>query len=178
MAWLASSNRFIYGSNVDEKVWCKKMFKRGKKAFNKVVNGTSKGSTFVEILVAISILGLIVAAVPPAIIFSTKSVFAQQEKTVSEMLARGQVEYLKICRYDIANETHEPDYTWAEMLGPDNSWDVVVTAWAIDPEAELVEGEYQRPVDGDLDRGIQQVNINIWHVGKLVLNTRCFKMYQ
>ena len=157
---------------------CLGMINRGKRILRSVLQGGSQGSTFVEILVAITILGLIVAAVPPAIIFSTRAVFAQQEKTVSEMLARSQVEYIKSCRYDVANETHEPDYSWAEMPGPDSSWEVEVTAWAIDPEAELEDGEYQRAEEtGDPDRGIQQVEINIWHVEKLVLTTRCFKMY-
>jgi len=146
----------------------------------KAFQGRSRGSTFVEVLVAITILGLIVAAVPPAIIFSTRAVFAQQEKTVSEMLARSQVEFIKNCTYDIANETDpEPDYTWAEMPGPDESWDVQITAWAIDPEAEMEDGEYQKASEtgGDPDKGIQQVEIEIWHVEKLVLTTRCFKMY-
>ena len=157
-----------------------RMVDYSKRILGRVVHENSRGSTFVEILVAITILGLIVAAVPPAIIFSTKAVFAQQEKTVCEMLARTQVDYIKYCPYDIANQTHEPDYTWAEMDGPDETYDVEITAWAIDPSAPLIKDEYQRAdaTGSDYDLGIQQVNIDIWHVDKLVLSTRCFKVSQ
>ncbi len=163
-----------------------KMFGRSKRILNRIACGNSRGSTYVEIIVAITILGLIVAAVPPAIIFSTKAVFAQQEKTVSEMLARSQAEYLKYCKYDIANKSAQiPDYSWANMSGPDNSYYIEISASAIDPNQPLINEEYQLASetaslygdeDEDYDHGIQLVNVDIYHVERLVLSTKCFKV--
>ena len=67
----------------------------------------------------------------------------------------------------------DPDYEWAEMDGPDASWDVVISARMIDPLVQDGDGEYG---DSLVDLGIHEVTVAIHHVDREVLTTRCFKV--
>ncbi len=128
------------------------------------------GSTFVEVLVAMTILGLIAASFPPAILFSTKAVFAQQERTIAENLSKNQVEYLKSCDY-VESDGDYPVYE--EVPVPDDSYDVIVTARPIHIDPDTLAHEVLPPTQ---DEGIQEITVQIEHVDRVVLTTTCHKV--
>ena len=153
------------------------MLRFGRRAVRRLVRGSETGSTFVEVLVAVTILGLIAASIPPAIIFSTKSVFAQKERTIAEYLTRNQVEYIKSSAY-ISGEVGPwdpdgyPDYS--EVPVPDNTYEILVSARPID--VNDVTGEHEGYLGPGLDEGIQEITIEVRHVGDEVLTTRAYKV--
>jgi type II secretory pathway pseudopilin PulG len=154
------------------------MLKFGRRACRRLVRRSETGSTFVEVLVAVVILGLIAASIPPAIIFSTRSVFAQKERTIAEYLTRNQVEYIKSSAY-ISGEVGPwdpdgyPDYS--EVPVPDNTYEILVVARPIDVNDVTGEHEGYLAVPG-FDEGIQEITIEVRHVRKEVLTTRAYKV--
>ncbi len=152
------------------------MIRRGIAVFRGMVHGGQSGSTFVEVLVAITILGLIAASFPSAILFSTKAVFAQQERTISENLSKNQVEYLKSCEY-ISGEDGPWDadnYPAYEVVPvPDDSYEVTVSARPLHIEPVTLEHTVLPPFQ---DEGIQEITVQVTHVDKVVLTTKCHKV--
>lgn len=149
------------------------MLRRGRQICRKVLSGSERGATFVEILIAIVILGAVVASVPAAIIFSTNAVFALQEQTVAEMLARSQMEYVKGCDYIQATPV-EPDPAYAVVPVPDDTYEVAVTVECID--IDDVTGGHVGYLDPGEDEGMQEITVEIKHVDQVVVTTRCYKI--
>jgi type II secretory pathway pseudopilin PulG len=143
----------------------------------RAVCGNEAGSTFVEVLVAVVILGLIAASIPPAIIFSTKSVFAQKERTIAEYLTRNQVEYIKSSGY-ISGEVGPwdldgyPDYD--EVPVPDGTYEVIVSARPVD--IDDATGDHVGYLGPGLDEGIQEITVEVQHVGQEVLTTKFYRV--
>lgn len=146
------------------------MLKRSQQLCHKACSRSSRGATFVEVLIALVILAIIVAAVPPALIFSTKAVFAAKEQTMAESLTRTQMEYIKRCMYIPATGA-EPDPAYAVVPVPDDTYSIDVVAVAIDP----VDPEHQPLFLGE-DEGIQEITVEVYHVDRLVLATVCYKV--
>ena len=151
------------------------MWKVVRAACRKAPGGSEAGSTFVEVLVAVVILGLIAASVPPAIIFSTKSTFNQKERTIAEYLTRNQVEFIKSSAY-VSGEVgpwdgdRYPDYS--EVPVPDDTYAVIVRARPID--IDETTGNHIGYLGPGFDEGIQEITVEVRHVGEEVLTTRFF----
>ena len=142
----------------------------------KARSGNERGSTFVEVLVALVVLGIVVASVPPAIILSTKAVFAQKEQTIAENLSRNQIEYVKNCPYISGVDgpwdgDGYPDYD--EVPVPDGSYKVTVRVRPLHVTPGSMLHTYLPPFE---DEGIQEITVEIEHVDKLVLTTKCYKV--
>ena len=54
-----------------------------------------RGATFVEVLIAIIVLTLVLASIPPVLLLITHSQFTWNEQRVAESISRNQVEYMK-----------------------------------------------------------------------------------
>ena len=145
--------------------------KRMGRVCRKALLGSSRGATLVEVVIAVVVLGLITASVAPVLVLITKSQFSWSEQRVAESLTRNQMEYVKVAAYIPGNET-SPQY--AEVPVPDDSYDIVVVAQPIDPETKA-----ELPLESEpdvYDKGVQEITVSIYHVDRLVLQTRNYKV--
>ena len=121
-----------------------------------------------EVVVAIIVLALILASVPPVLLLIMHSQFSWTEQRVAESMTRNQIEYIKAAEYIPGNITHpQPAYT--PVPKPDETYEIIITAQPIDPVTKepLTDGE---------DESVQEITIKIYHVDKLVLRTVNYKI--
>ena len=151
------------------------MLKRTGQVCRKALFRNSSGATLVEVVIAVVVLALITASVPPVLLLITKSQFSWTEQRVAESLARNQIEYIKVASYIPGNVTHpKPEYNPIDVDLPDESYDIVVDAQPIDPETKA-----ELPLDSEpdvYDKDVQEITISIYHVDKLVLQTKNYKV--
>ncbi len=142
------------------------------RACRKSLSRNSSGATLIEVVIAMVILGLITSTVPPVMILITKAEFKRNEQRVAESLTRNQMEYVKSASYIAANSTN-PDPAYGEVPVPNESYkiEVIVQPIQVDPVTQA----HQALPDGE-DEGIQEVKTRIYHVDKLVLETRGYKV--
>ena len=145
------------------------MLKRTGQVCRKALFGNSSGATFVEVVIAIIVLALITASIPPVLILITKSQFSWTEQRVAESLTRNQMEYIKVASYISGNETYPLLPQYAEVPKPDETYDIDIVAQPIDQvtKAPLALGQ---------DDGIQEITVSIYHVDRLVLETTNYKV--
>ena len=143
------------------------MLKRMGRVCRKALLGSSRGATLVEVVIAVVVLGLITASVAPVLVLITKSQFSWSEQRVAESLTRNQMEYVKVAQYEprTGNETL-PQY--AEVPVPDDTYDIHIVAQPIDPAT-------REPLDAG-DEGVQEITVSIYHVDRLVLVTKNYKV--
>lgn len=129
---------------------------------------SSKGVALSEVVVAIIVLALILAAVPPVLALILHSQSSWTEQRVAESLTRNQIEYIKAAEYIPGNETH-PQPVYTPVPKPDETYEIIITAQPIDPvtKAVLPDGE---------DENVQEITIQIYHVDRLVLQTVNYKV--
>ena len=147
--------------------------KRMGRVCRKVLFGSSRGTTLVEVVIAVVVLGLITASVAPVLVLITKSQFSWSEQRIAESLTRNQMEYVKVASYIAGNSSvHQPQYR--ELDGPDASYRVEVNAQPIDPDDP--ERKALDPELGVYDKGVQEITVSIHHVDRLVLQTKNYKV--
>jgi len=180
------------------------MWKLGKRIWCNSLHRSSKGATLVEVVIAIVVLGLITASVPPVLIMLNNSQFRWNEQAVAESLVRTQFEHIKGCSYICANVNNSiseggvtvlkpsDSYMTVPVL-PDNSYEVKIivkpmqTDTSTNPPGHLYlsEGAYQYECDGDGNflkdadgriLGIQEITVEVYHVGKLVISAKDYKV--
>ena len=113
-----------------------------------------EGQTLVEVIIAMLVLGIVVSSLLTAMHITYKTTDDVNDRTIAESLARGELEYIKLCTYDEVN--NPPQYA----VDPD-----------IDLGAEPYHGEFEVEVAAvrldpsengtDDDEGIQQVTVTI-----------------
>jgi prepilin-type N-terminal cleavage/methylation domain-containing protein len=129
---------------------------------------SSRGFALTEVVVAVVILALILAAIPPVLVLILHSQFQWTEQRVAESLTRNQIEYIKAVGYIEGNVTYpKPAYT--AVPTPDETYDVIIIAQPIDSvtKEDLPDGE---------DEDVQKITIKILHGDKLVLQTVNYKV--
>ena len=145
----------------------------------KTLRGSSRGATLVEVLIAIAVLGLITSSILPVLLMLNKAEFKWTEQTVSESLIRTQVEYLKGCPYIYGNAT-VPEPPYAIVPSPDPSYEIEVIVKPIHVDPSIIDPETgeiaHTPLDPGQDEGIQEVTINIYHVDRLVISAKNYKV--
>jgi prepilin-type N-terminal cleavage/methylation domain-containing protein len=152
-----------------------------------------KGSTLLEVLIAIAVLGLIAASILPVFIMLNKAEFKWTQQTVAESLIRTQVEYIKGCPYILGNSSNSisdgnitvlnPVYSYATVLPPDPTYEIVVIARPVQIDTStnppsrsyLPAGQYENVQPSD-KRGIQEIHIDIYHVDNLVTSVTNYKV--
>lgn len=125
-----------------------------------------RGFTFIEVLVALAILGIIAAAFLFALASSSKSVALSDERTAAESLARTEMEYVKNSVYVMAS--------WGYEL-PDTppSWDPSHTLPAeYSGFTVTVSAAPLRLVDD----GIQSITITVSRDGKDIFSVTDYKV--
>jgi len=138
----------------------------------------SPGATLVEIVISLVVLGLLTATVPPVLMLVKNAEYKRDERRVAEALIRMQMEYIKSTEY-IYDYGTEPELVYAVVPVPDGSYlvNVNVVPVTIDPDTRA-----HTPVAPDLDEGIQEVTVEVYHVhtdvgvDEPVLETRNYKV--
>jgi len=148
------------------------MLRRTRRIRREILGGNQRGSTFVEVLVALVVLGVIAAGVGPTILFNVRTTFEVKEQTIAEYLTRNQIEYLKASSYIAGNATN-PYPSYAVVPVPDSTYQISLAAQPIrvDPDT-LAHG----PLGPGEDEGIQEIEVEIRHVDKVVLTTEFYKV--
>ena len=109
----------------------------------------TRGATFIEVLIAVVVLALILASIPPVLLLITHSQYSWNEQRTAESISRNQVEYIKVAPYsDDYNPVPYPE-----------TYSVDIYTTTIDEEERL-----------------QEVTIEIWHADRLVLTTMTYKV--
>lgn len=113
-----------------------------------VSDNTSSGAGFVEVIIALAILGLVAAAFLNGLSTSLNAVVISDEGSTALALAQGQMEYVKSQDYDEIN--NPPQYSENASITP-SGYTVEISTVRLDPE-----------LDGlDNDDGLQQITIII-----------------
>ena len=150
------------------------MWKLIRQIYRNSLHRSSEGTTLVEVIIAITILGLITSSILPALIILNKQEFKWNEKTVSESLIRTQVEYIKGCPYIYGNSS-VPNPVYDTVLPPDPSYVIDVVAQPIHIDTSTDPPGHANLPAGQ-DEGIQMITVQVNHVGKLVTSVTNYKV--
>ena len=124
-----------------------------------------RGTTLLEVLIGIAILGLIIPAFLGAMSIGSQATAVSQERTTAESLARTQLEALKGSAYiDYGVEGHD-DY--ATVNAPEG-YSIEIVVVSIDPDTH-------EPLPAGEDEGLQEINVEIYHQANLVLTLSTYK---
>jgi len=135
------------------------------KSFN-LFGGNERGTTLVETLMALAILGIIAVGFLGALATASKASFIIDERATAENLARSQMEYVKFQSYiSYANPNHG---NYGLITAP-AGYEVQITVVPIDPST----GQALPPGQ---DNGVQKIAVTIKHQGKQVITLQGYKV--
>jgi prepilin-type N-terminal cleavage/methylation domain-containing protein len=145
----------------------------------RLVSG-QKGTTLIEVLIAIAILGMIAVPFLTALSTSSRGIIIADERTTAESLVRSEMEYVKNSPYNSTGFSYEIPAT------PDNPppWDESRTALD-DRYAGYSVNVTGVPIDPDTgealssgDKNIQNITVRVYHWGEdePVLTTSTYKI--
>jgi type II secretory pathway pseudopilin PulG len=165
------------------------MWKVVKRIWGNSLHRSSRGATLVEVVIAVVVLGLITSSVPPVLIMLNNQQFKWNEQTIAESLVRSQIEYLKGSPYIYGNAT-VPNPVYETVSVPTDGYRINVTARPIMiipiPAPTPTPGPSPAPtpvhqyVDfgqvGASDVGIQEITVQVYHLNKLILSVKTYKV--
>ena len=138
---------------------------------HRTISGRSGGFTLIEVTVAIVVLSLVVATIPPLMVMVIKSEFRQNEHRIAESMTRSQMEFIKSQSYtEAGNCTAEPYDT---IPPPNDTYEIKTIACPV--QVDTSTGAVSLLPDGP-DGGIQEITVEIWHADRLVLETKGLKV--
>lgn len=142
-----------------------------------------KGIAFIETLIALVLLGLIGAAFMMALSVSSKAIILSDELTISESLARSQMEFIKNQGYITAAD-YDPgvpgsgESVYQKIAPVPDGY----TIWSEDRAGTIVSDIIGVPWDSqnsqpeDPDAGLQSIKLTIRHHGNDVLTLEGYKV--
>lgn len=141
----------------------------------KAFQGSSRGFTLIEVLVALALFGIIAIAFLGGLATASRAVFIADERTTAESLARSQLEYVKNQDYIYYSKPAHDDYHLIG-LGEEGSkgYTVKVEVEPIDPETGEAYDEGEGVFDGD--DGIQKITVIVSHDDKVVITLEGYKV--
>jgi len=163
------------------------MWKLGKRICCNSLHRSSRGAALIEVVIAIVVLGLITSSVPPVLILLNDQQFKWNEQTVAESLVRTQFEYIKGSPYIYGNATvPNPVYTTVPVPSDGYRIDVIARPVLIlpaptpSPMPSPAPTPIHQYVDfnqpGAKDLVMQDISVNVYHVDKLVLSVKAYKV--
>jgi type II secretory pathway pseudopilin PulG len=148
------------------------MWKLGKRICCNSLHRSSRGAALIEVVIAIVVLGLITSSVPPVLILLNDQQFKWNEQTVAESLVRTQFEYIKGSPYIYGNATvPNPVYTTVPVPSDGYRIDVIVQPIQIDSGTRV-----HSLLPSGQDKGIQEITVEVYHLDKLVLSVKNYKV--
>jgi prepilin-type N-terminal cleavage/methylation domain-containing protein len=129
----------------------------------KAFQGSSRGLTLVEVLVAIAVLGIVAITITTALATASVNLFIADERTTAESLARRQMEYVKSQGYQAESVLGAPVYQ--KISGIPEGYSV----WSVNRTGEVVEQIIGIPWDSEnnepvtVDMGLQKIALVITH---------------
>lgn len=138
--------------------------------------GNSRGISLIEVIIALAILGVVSAAFLGGLSTAYRAVAIASERTNAESLTRSELEYIKNCHYadltsgfsyEIPDKPPPWDPTRTALDSHYAGYSVSVTGEPIDPSTHNTTAE---------DPGMQQITVEVYHQGKLVLTTNSYKV--
>ena len=136
----------------------------------RLVSG-QKGTTLIEVLIAIALLGMIAVPFLTALSTSSRALIIADERTTAESLVRSEIEYVKsqdYCdapwSYNVTSDgstpsSDSPCWPLGSHALPDNCKGYSLTVNA-------------SPIVGD---GIRKITVTVWRDGEVVLITSTYK---
>ena len=144
---------------------------RARKAFQ----GSSRGFTLVEVVIAIALIGIIAVAVLSALSTASISLIIADKRATAESLARSQMEYVKNQDYIDYSESGHEDYDVicvVIMVCPED-YTVEVVAEPIDPDTYQPYNEDAGVFD--YDDGIQKITVIVSYDSEVVITMEGYK---
>jgi len=135
------------------------------------------GVSFIEVLIALAILGIIATAFITAIFVATMSIAIADERTNAESLAKTQMEYVKQQPYNDSGLYFEIDLDGTQYLEG-----TPYSIWSVDSEDIIVEEIVAVPWDSQNDEaapadvGLQKIILKIFHGDREVLTLEGYKV--
>jgi prepilin-type N-terminal cleavage/methylation domain-containing protein len=147
----------------------------------KVLRGSSRGVTLIEVLIALALFGIIAIVFTGGLGTASRSVFIADVRTNAESLARTQMESVKNEDYNAAPEGGEASYT--KITGIPYGY----TIWSVNRDGDPDNGDQSDPIisvpwDTDLDQpadtdtGLQRVELVIKHEGRVIITLADYKV--
>ena len=133
----------------------------------KACQGSSRGFTMIEVVIAIALIGLIGVAVLSALSTASIALIIADERATAESLARSQMEYVRNenTSYDDVLESGHPQYSLDPDIDIPDGYDIDIEAVRLDPED-----------DGyDDDDGIQKITVTVSRDGEVKVTLENFK---
>jgi prepilin-type N-terminal cleavage/methylation domain-containing protein len=138
----------------------------------KLVSG-QKGTTLIEVLIAIAILGMIAVPFLTALSTSSRALIIADERTTTESLIRSEIEYVRSQDYCNASWSYNVDSTGSTPLSGPPCWPVASHALP-DNCKDYSLTVNASPIDGE-DIGIRKITVTVWRDGEVVLTTSTYK---
>jgi len=147
----------------------------------KALRGSSKGLTLLEVLVALAIFSIIALAFFVGLATSYHGLIIADEHTTAESLTRSELEYIKSTSY--SNLTGGFSYHLPVPPGPPPPWapdhnlDSQYENYSVNVTGVPINATTHEPLaPGELDQGLQQITVEVYHGAKLVLTTADYKV--
>ncbi len=146
------------------------MPRRVTRTFRRSFRARLRGFTLPEVVIAIVVLGLLTATIPPLMVMMTRAEFSRNEHRIAESLTRNQIEYVKSVGYRANATTTEP---YATVPVPNETYEIELSVVAIHVDPVTLEHEV---LPNGQDEGMQEVTVGISHADRLVIETRAYKV--
>ena len=121
------------------------------------------GFSLIEVLLAVALVGIFVAAVPGALSEASTATISASEHTTAESLARSEMDYVQNQAYDANNTT--PQYAVITNI-PDTYSITTPLAVRMDPRGDGTS----------TDDGLQQITVTVLRNGKTVYTLIDYKV--
>jgi prepilin-type N-terminal cleavage/methylation domain-containing protein len=136
----------------------------------KAFQGSSRGFTLIEVVVAIGLMGIIAISVLGALSTASMALLTADQHATAESLARSQMEFVKNWGYSYNSTSHQGTYPEIPNI-PDG-----YSICSVNRDGEIVNDVIGIPWDSENntavtnDNGLQKIELVIKNSGK-VLNT-------
>lgn len=121
-----------------------------------------KGFSLLEVLIALALSGILGMAVPGALSTANRTTIISNEHTISESLARSQMDYVQNQTYDKTN--NPPVYSVVSNLP--TGYSITQTVARLNPRGDSTAN----------DDGLQKITVTVKHNEKIVFTLVDFKV--
>jgi prepilin-type N-terminal cleavage/methylation domain-containing protein len=146
------------------------MLRRVARTFGRSCRARLRGFTLPEVLIAVVVLGLLTATIPPLMIMMTRAEFSRNEHRIAESLTRNQIEYIKSVDYKAAANSTAP---YGTVPVPNQTYEIDLAVQPIHVDPVTLDHEV---LPYGQDEGIQEVTVGVYHADRLVIETRAYKV--